>query len=64
LNEQVQSAYQLLNASAGISLKQFGLSLWLRNINGTRYIAYAYDFGAARLGDPFTFGVSLKYRLR
>lgn len=64
LNEQVQSAYQLLNASAGISLKQFGLSLWLRNINGTPYIAYAYDFGAARLGDPFTFGVSLKYRIR
>ncbi len=64
LNEQVQPAYQLLNASAGISYKQFGLSLWLRNISGTRYIAYAYDFGAARLGDPFTYGVSLKYRIR
>jgi iron complex outermembrane receptor protein len=60
-NTQSQSSYQLLNASAGISFKLVGLSLWFRNISDTRYVAYAYDFGAARLGDPFTWGVSFKY---
>jgi iron complex outermembrane receptor protein len=60
-NLQTQSAYQLLNASAGVSFKLVALSLWFRNISDTRYVAYAYDFGAARLGDPFTYGVSFKY---
>ena len=49
-NQVEQSSYQLFNASAGITYSQFGLSVWLRNITGTQYIAYAYDFGAARLG--------------
>jgi iron complex outermembrane recepter protein len=62
-NLQEQSAYQLLNASVGASFKQFGLTFWMRNITGTKYIAYAYDFGAARLGDPFTLGITLKYLL-
>jgi iron complex outermembrane recepter protein len=60
-NLQEQSSYQLLNASVGASFKQFALTYWMRNITGTKYIAYAYDFGAARLGDPFTFGFTLKY---
>jgi iron complex outermembrane recepter protein len=64
LNEQVQSSYQLLNARAGISYKQISISFWLRNITGTKYVAYAYDFGAARLGDPFTYGVSVKVGFR
>jgi iron complex outermembrane recepter protein len=64
LNQQVQPDYQLFNASAGMSYKQFGLSLWMRNIAGKEYVAYAYDFGAARLGDPFTVGVSVKYVFR
>ena len=63
-NTQSQSAYSLLNASTGISYKQTSLNFWFRNITGTKYVAYAYDFGAARLGDPFTFGVSLKYIFR
>jgi iron complex outermembrane receptor protein len=62
-NAQEQTSYQLMNASAGIGYKQLNLSCWFRNISDTKYIAYAYDFGAARLGDPFTFGVSLKYRI-
>ncbi len=62
-NAQAQTSYQLINASAGIGYKQVNLSCWFRNISDTKYIAYAYDFGAARLGDPFTFGVSLKYRI-
>ena len=62
LNLQTQTSYQLLNVSTGVSYSVFNFSLWFRNIGDTRYIAYAYDFGAARLGDPFTFGISLKYR--
>ena len=63
MNTQAQSAYQLLNASVGAGFRQFGLSFWTRNLTGTKYIAYAYDFGAARLGDPCTYGFTLKYRL-
>lgn len=62
-NQQYQSPYQTLNASVGASCYKIGLSFWIRNITGTKYVAYAYDFGAARLGDPMNFGVSLKYRI-
>jgi iron complex outermembrane recepter protein len=62
-NEQIQTSYQLLNVSAGISSKELSFSFWLRNLTGTEYIAYAYDFGAARLGDPSTIGVTFGYRL-
>ena len=60
-NLQTQSAYQLLNASVGVSYKHMSFSFWFRNITGAKYVAYAYDFGAARLGDPFTYGVTVKY---
>ena len=63
MNLQSQSSYQLLNASIGATYKKIGLSCWIRNMGGTKYIAYAYDFGAARLGDPYTFGLTLKYRI-
>jgi iron complex outermembrane receptor protein len=63
-NDVEQPDYQLFNASTGITYYQFSLSVWLRNITDVRYIAYAYDFGAARLGDPSTIGVTLKYKLR
>jgi iron complex outermembrane receptor protein len=64
VNLQEQSAYQTLNASIGISYSLFSISGWLHNITGTRYIAYAYDFGAARLGDPYTYGVTMRLRFR
>ena len=48
-NQQVQTSYQLLNASAGISVESLSFSLWSRNISGTKYVAYAYDFGAAEV---------------
>ncbi|HEY8734702.1 MAG TPA: hypothetical protein VIL90_09065, partial [Puia sp.] len=63
-NIQEQSSYQMVNANIGISYSFFSISVWLRNVTGTRYIAYAYDFGAARLGDPYTYGVSMKFRFR
>lgn len=63
-NDLVQPDYQLFNASAGITYSQLSLSVWLRNITGTEYISYAYNFGAARLGDPSTIGVTLKYKIK
>jgi iron complex outermembrane recepter protein len=63
LNTQKQSSYQLLNFSAGLSYKLVSASLWFRNITDTKYIAYAYDFGAARLGDPGTVGVTVRVRV-
>jgi iron complex outermembrane recepter protein len=63
-NLQEQSSYQLLNASVGITYSFFSISAWLRNITGTQYVAYAYDFGAARLGDPYTYGVNMNFKFR
>jgi iron complex outermembrane receptor protein len=59
-NQWSQPAHQLLNASLGVSWKQFSLSGWMRNLGDARYVAYAYDFGAARLGDPRTYGLTVK----
>jgi iron complex outermembrane recepter protein len=63
-NQQLQTSYQLLNASAGFAIGPIAASFWFRNMTSTQFIAYAYDFGAARLGDPFTYGVSMKVRFR
>ena len=57
-----QDAYQVLNTRAGVSTKLFDLFFWAKNFTGTKYIAYAYDFGAVHLGDPSTFGCTLSYR--
>ncbi|MCX6204864.1 MAG: TonB-dependent receptor [Bacteroidetes bacterium] len=57
-----QSPYSLFNASAGLNAKQFSLQAWFRNISNQKYIAYAYDFGAAHLGDPSNYGITLSYR--
>jgi iron complex outermembrane receptor protein len=55
-----QSAYSLLNTRVGISTKHVDLFFWMQNITGKKYIAYAYDFGAVHLGDPKTYGVTLR----
>lgn len=57
-----QAPYQLLNIRAGVQTKMVGLYFWARNLTGTRYIAYAYDFGAVHLGDPATKGVTASFR--
>jgi iron complex outermembrane receptor protein len=62
-NQLSQSSYQLLNASLGLTWKQISLSYWMRNLTNTRYISYAYDFGAAKLGDPQVYGVTLGVRI-
>ncbi|HZZ76043.1 MAG TPA: TonB-dependent receptor, partial [Puia sp.] len=63
-NLQVQPSYQMLNTSVGITYSFFSISVWMRNVTNTKYIAYAYDFGASRLGDPYNYGVTMKFRIR
>jgi len=55
-----QGSYSLLNARLGVATKHFELFLWGRNLTETKYISYAYDFGATHLGNPKTYGVTLK----
>lgn len=54
-----QSPCSIYNLRAGISAKNFEIMFWERNAGGKKYISYAYDFGAVRLGDPRTYGVTL-----
>ena len=64
LNNTIQqSPYSLLNTRAGITTRHFELMLWGRNLSDKKYIAYAYDFGAVHLGNPKTYGVTLKVKL-
>jgi iron complex outermembrane receptor protein len=55
-----QKGYSLFNARAGVSTKYFDLFVWGSNIFNKKYTDYAYDFGAAHLGNPMTYGESLK----
>ena len=55
-----QKSYHLFNGTIGISVKKLNISFWTRNLSGKKYIDYAYNFGAAHLGNPRTFGISLK----
>jgi iron complex outermembrane recepter protein len=57
-----QKGYNLLNARFGLSSRVGELMIWGRNLTHTKYIAYAYDFGAVHLGDPQTFGLTLTTR--
>jgi len=55
-----QKAHSLFNASTGLSVKKLSVVFWIRNIGNKRYIDYAYDFGASHLGNPRTYGISVK----
>ncbi|WP_221391064.1 TonB-dependent receptor [Dyadobacter sp. NIV53] len=59
-NQLEQSAYSLFNVRAGISSRHWELFFWGRNLGDKKYVDYAYNFGAARLGNPKTFGASLR----
>jgi iron complex outermembrane recepter protein len=58
-----QSPYHLFHARLGITTKHVDIMGWMRNAGDTRYISYAYDFGAVHLGNPRTFGVTLTGKL-
>ena len=62
-NNIKQSPYSLFNVRAGIYVKNFGLFFWGRNLGDKKYIAYAYDFGAVHLGNPETYGITLRASL-
>ncbi len=55
-----QSPNNILNTRAGISTRHLELYFWARNIGNTKYLEYAYDFGAVHLANPGTFGFTLK----
>ena len=59
-NQIEQKGYSLLNAKVGVSNKNYEIYFWGRNLDNKTYIDYAYDFGAAHLGNPRTFGLSVK----
>jgi iron complex outermembrane receptor protein len=58
-NQIQQKGYSVYNAKLGFSAQNFDLFFWGRNLSNKTYIDYAYDFGAAHLGNPKTYGVSL-----
>lgn len=58
-NEIQQKGYNIYNAKVGFSAKAFDLFFWGRNLVNKTYVDYAYDFGAAHLGNPKTYGLSL-----
>ncbi|MEO6720011.1 MAG: TonB-dependent receptor [Ferruginibacter sp.] len=55
-----QSPYNLLNTRFGIAAKHFQIMFWGRNLTNRKYVAYAYDFGATHLGNPKTYGITLR----
>jgi len=57
-----QTPYHLLNAKTGIETEKIALYFWAKNLAGTKYISYGYDFGAVHLGDPAIFGTSLSFK--
>jgi len=59
-----QSPYNLINLRLGISAKHFDFYLWSRNTGNQKYIAYAYDFGAVHLGNPATYGATLRVKFQ
>lgn len=61
-NTLKQSPYSLINTRFGIAAKNFEVMFYGRNLTKENYIAYAYDFGAVHLGDPYTYGASVKFK--
>ncbi|RBQ06217.1 TonB-dependent receptor [Pedobacter miscanthi] len=58
-NQIQQKGYSVYNAKIGFSAKKYDLFFWGRNLANKTYVDYAYDFGAAHLGNPKTYGISL-----
>ena len=55
-----QAPHSLLNTRVGLRSKNIELFFWGRNLTDKRYISYAYDFGGIHLGDPKTYGVTVR----
>ncbi|RFZ84111.1 TonB-dependent receptor [Mucilaginibacter terrenus] len=61
-NQIKQDGYSTFNARFGVSTKRFDLFVWGSNLSNKHYIDYAYDFGAAHLGNPRVYGATLSTR--
>ncbi|GEO05901.1 TonB-dependent receptor [Adhaeribacter aerolatus] len=59
-NQLKQEAYSVFNARLGLAARRAEVFVWGRNLGDKRYLDYAYNFGAARLGNPRTYGVSVR----
>ncbi len=59
-NNLKQDPYQLINGRLGVEKGGISVAFWARNLSDTRYVDYAYNFGAAHLGEPATYGVSAR----
>lgn len=55
-----QKGYNLFNGRIGVSAKKLDVFLWGSNLFNKHYIDYAYDFGAAHLGNPRVLGLSVR----
>lgn len=62
LNTIRQAPNHLVNAKLGFSIGDAEIMFWARNLTDSRYIAYAYDFGAVHLANPSNFGITLSSR--
>ena len=60
-NNIKQAGYSLLNTRFGVGYKNFEVMFWGRNLSDKKYISYAYDFGATHLGNPRTYGMTVRY---
>lgn len=56
-----QPSYSILNAHLGLIAKQYEIICRINNLANKTYVDYAYDFGAAHLGNPRNISVTLKY---
>jgi iron complex outermembrane receptor protein len=59
VNRISQEAFSVFNARMGLRGRRLGIHAWVRNMTGRLHVDYAYPFGAAHLGNPRTWGVTL-----
>lgn len=62
-NQIQQKGYGLLNTRIALQFSQYEFSIWGRNLGNQKYFAYAYDFGAAHLGEPRMLGGGFSWKL-
>ncbi len=63
-NQFSQDPYHLFNARLGVSIKLLEVFIWGANLSNRKYVDYAYDFGAAHLGNPRTYGITTRINLK
>lgn len=63
-NSISQNSYGVFNTRTGVTYSNCSITFWASNLFDTRYIDYAYDFGAVHLAEPRTFGISFRTLLK